>query len=203
MNHTMKTRSIAWLAAAALAVILPGGQRGPGAGPGAASGAGHRRARDERQCRHDGLDDRNRRQPQRRAARGGSDRTPRTGWLSPARRPRKGATLARVDARALELQLKENDAQISRLSANAGSPRHAARAAECAAGRHRVEEPDRRGGRATRDGAPRTRAGTSDSREHAAPHLARDDPRAISGLRGGAHPPARRVRVRVAPKCCA
>ena len=38
--------------------ILPGGQRGPGAGPGAASGAGHRRARDERQCRHDGLDDR-------------------------------------------------------------------------------------------------------------------------------------------------
>jgi len=44
----------------------------------------------------------------------------RLDWVAePGARIAKGAAVARVDARALELQLKENDAQISRLAANA------------------------------------------------------------------------------------
>jgi RND family efflux transporter MFP subunit len=44
----------------------------------------------------------------------------RLDWVAePGARIAKGAPLARVDARALELQLKENDAEISRLAANA------------------------------------------------------------------------------------
>jgi RND family efflux transporter MFP subunit len=44
----------------------------------------------------------------------------RLDWVAePGARVRKGAPLARVDARALELQLRENDAQIARLAANA------------------------------------------------------------------------------------
>ncbi len=44
----------------------------------------------------------------------------RLDWVAePGARIAKGAPLARVDARALELQLRENDAQISRLTANA------------------------------------------------------------------------------------
>jgi RND family efflux transporter MFP subunit len=44
----------------------------------------------------------------------------RLDWVAePGAKVAKGAPLARVDARALELQLKENDAQISRLGANA------------------------------------------------------------------------------------
>jgi multidrug efflux system membrane fusion protein len=43
----------------------------------------------------------------------------RLDWVAePGARIARGAPLARVDARALELQLKENDAQISRLAAN-------------------------------------------------------------------------------------
>lgn len=44
----------------------------------------------------------------------------RLDWVAePGARVQKGAPLARVDARALELQLRENDAQIARLAANA------------------------------------------------------------------------------------
>jgi RND family efflux transporter MFP subunit len=44
----------------------------------------------------------------------------RLDWVAePGARVLKGAPLARVDARALELQLRENDAQIARLAANA------------------------------------------------------------------------------------
>ena len=44
----------------------------------------------------------------------------RLDWVAePGAKVAKGAPLARVDARALELQLRENDAQISRLAANA------------------------------------------------------------------------------------
>jgi RND family efflux transporter MFP subunit len=44
----------------------------------------------------------------------------RLDWVAePGAKVAKGASLARVDARALELQLKENDALISRLGANA------------------------------------------------------------------------------------
>jgi RND family efflux transporter MFP subunit len=44
----------------------------------------------------------------------------RLDWVAePGARIAKGGALARVDARALELQLRENDAQISRLAANA------------------------------------------------------------------------------------
>ena len=44
----------------------------------------------------------------------------RLDWVAePGARIAKGAPVARVDARALELQLRENDAQISRLTANA------------------------------------------------------------------------------------
>ena len=44
----------------------------------------------------------------------------RLDWVAePGARIAKGAPLARVDARALELQLREDDAQISRLAANA------------------------------------------------------------------------------------
>jgi RND family efflux transporter MFP subunit len=44
----------------------------------------------------------------------------RLDWVAePGVKVAKGAPLARVDARALELQLRENDAQISRLDANA------------------------------------------------------------------------------------
>ncbi len=46
--------------------------------------------------------------------------TGRLDWVAePGAKVAKGAPLARVDARALELQLRENDAQISRLKANA------------------------------------------------------------------------------------
>jgi RND family efflux transporter MFP subunit len=44
----------------------------------------------------------------------------RIDWIAePGARVAKGAAVARVDARALELQLRENEAQISRLEANA------------------------------------------------------------------------------------
>jgi RND family efflux transporter MFP subunit len=44
----------------------------------------------------------------------------RLDWVAePGARIAKGAPVARVDARSLELQLRENDAQISRLTANA------------------------------------------------------------------------------------
>ncbi len=44
----------------------------------------------------------------------------RLDWVAePGAKVTKGAPLARVDARALELELRENDAQISRLAANA------------------------------------------------------------------------------------
>lgn len=44
----------------------------------------------------------------------------RLDWVAePGTRVQKGAALARVDARGLELQLRENDAQIARLNANA------------------------------------------------------------------------------------
>jgi len=44
----------------------------------------------------------------------------RLDWVAePGARVQKGAPLARVDARGLELQLRENDAQIARLNANA------------------------------------------------------------------------------------
>jgi len=44
----------------------------------------------------------------------------RLDWVAePGARVQKGAQLARVDARAFELQLRENDAQIARLAANA------------------------------------------------------------------------------------
>ncbi len=44
----------------------------------------------------------------------------RLDWVAePGARVQKGAALARVDARGLELQLRENDAQIARLAANA------------------------------------------------------------------------------------
>ena len=44
----------------------------------------------------------------------------RLDWVAePGAKVAKGAPLARVDARALELQLRENDAQIARLAANA------------------------------------------------------------------------------------
>jgi RND family efflux transporter MFP subunit len=44
----------------------------------------------------------------------------RLDWVAePGARVQKGAPLSRVDARSLELQLRENDAQIARLAANA------------------------------------------------------------------------------------
>ena len=56
----------------------------------------------------------------RNDARLAAEVTGRLDWVAePGTKAAKGAPLARVDARALELQLKENDAQISRLSANA------------------------------------------------------------------------------------
>ncbi len=56
----------------------------------------------------------------RNDARLAAEVTGRLDWVAePGAKVAKGAPLARVDARALELQLKENDAQISRLGANA------------------------------------------------------------------------------------
>ena len=56
----------------------------------------------------------------RNDARLAAEVTGRLDWVAePGTKVAKGAPLARVDARALELQLKENDAQISRLAANA------------------------------------------------------------------------------------
>lgn len=56
----------------------------------------------------------------RNDARLAAEVTGRLDWVAePGAKVAKGARLARVDARALELQLKENDAQISRLAANA------------------------------------------------------------------------------------
>ncbi len=56
----------------------------------------------------------------RNDARLAAEVTGRLDWVAePGARIAKGAPLARVDARALELQLRENDAQISRLAANA------------------------------------------------------------------------------------
>jgi RND family efflux transporter MFP subunit len=56
----------------------------------------------------------------RNDARLAAEVTGRLDWVAePGARVAKGAPLARVDARALELQLKENDALISRLGANA------------------------------------------------------------------------------------
>ena len=56
----------------------------------------------------------------RNDARLAAEVTGRLDWVAePGTKVAKGAPLARVDARALELQLKENDAQISRLGANA------------------------------------------------------------------------------------
>ncbi len=56
----------------------------------------------------------------RNDARLAAEVTGRLDWVAePGAKVAKGAPLARVDARALELQLRENDAQISRLAANA------------------------------------------------------------------------------------
>ena len=56
----------------------------------------------------------------RNDARLAAEVTGRLDWVAePGAKVAKGAQLARVDARALELQLAENDAQISRLAANA------------------------------------------------------------------------------------
>ena len=56
----------------------------------------------------------------RNDARLAAEVTGRLDWVAePGAKVAKGAPLARVDARALELQLRENDAQISRLGANA------------------------------------------------------------------------------------
>jgi RND family efflux transporter MFP subunit len=56
----------------------------------------------------------------RNDARLAAEATGRLDWVAePGAKVAKGAPLARVDARALELQLKENDALISRLGANA------------------------------------------------------------------------------------
>jgi RND family efflux transporter MFP subunit len=56
----------------------------------------------------------------RNDARLAAEVTGRLDWVAePGAKVAKGAPLARVDARALQLQLKENDAQISRLGANA------------------------------------------------------------------------------------
>ena len=196
MNHTMKTRSIAWcVAAAALAAssLAASAARAQDQAPPPApvTVAPVTKGSVDTTVSTTGT------VVSRNDARLAAEVTGRLDWVAePGTKAAKGAPLARVDARALELQLKENDAQISRLSANADLLGTQLARLERAAGRHRVEEPDRRGGRAARDGAPRARAGARDTREHAAPHLARDDPRAISGLRGGADPPARRVRVR-------
>jgi RND family efflux transporter MFP subunit len=55
----------------------------------------------------------------RNDARLAAEVTGRLDWVAePGAKVAKGAPLARVDARALELQLRENDAQISRLAAN-------------------------------------------------------------------------------------
>src|SRR3546814_3606594 len=44
----------------------------------------------------------------------------RLDWVAePGARVAKGGQLARVDTRSLELQLRENDAQVARLTANA------------------------------------------------------------------------------------
>lgn len=56
----------------------------------------------------------------RNDARLAAEVTGRLDWVAePGAAVAKGAPLARVDARSLELQLRENDAQISRLAANA------------------------------------------------------------------------------------
>ena len=56
----------------------------------------------------------------RNDARLAAEVTGRLDWVAePGAKVAKGAPLARVDARALELQMRENDAQISRLGANA------------------------------------------------------------------------------------
>ena len=56
----------------------------------------------------------------RNDARLAAEVTGRLDWVAePGAKVAKGAPLARVDARALELQLRENEAQISRLGANA------------------------------------------------------------------------------------
>ncbi|HEX9708000.1 MAG TPA: efflux RND transporter periplasmic adaptor subunit [Steroidobacteraceae bacterium] len=56
----------------------------------------------------------------RNDARLAAEVTGRLDWVAePGAKVAKGAALARVDARSLELQLRENDAQISRLAANA------------------------------------------------------------------------------------
>ncbi len=55
----------------------------------------------------------------RNDARLAAEVTGRLDWVAePGAKVAKGAPLARVDARSLELQLRENDAQISRLAAN-------------------------------------------------------------------------------------
>ncbi len=56
----------------------------------------------------------------RNDARLAAEVTGRLDWVAePGARVAKGAPLARVDARSLELQLRENEAQIARLAANA------------------------------------------------------------------------------------
>ncbi len=56
----------------------------------------------------------------RNDARLAAEVTGRLDWVAePGAKVAKGAPLARVDARSLELQLREDDAQISRLAANA------------------------------------------------------------------------------------
>ncbi len=56
----------------------------------------------------------------RNDARLAAEVTGRLDWVAePGAKVQKGAALARVDARGLELQLRENDAQIARLAANA------------------------------------------------------------------------------------
>ena len=105
----------------------------------------------------------------------------RLDWVAePGTRVQKGAPLARVDTRGLELHLARERRADRAAECERGTARHAARAPQCAAGRHRLEEPDRRGRGTAVDGAPRTRAGPRDARQHAPPGRARSDPRAVS-----------------------
>ena len=133
----------------------------------------------------------------RNDARLAAEVTGRLDWVAePGARVAKGAPLARVDARALELQLRENDAQISRLTANAELlDTQLARLnalPDGIASKSQIDEAAARLAMARHE----LDAGARDARQHAPLDRARDDPRAVLGPRRGAHPPARRVRRR-------
>ena len=119
MNHTMKTRSIAWcVAAAALAAssLAASAARAQDQSPPPApvTVAPVTKGSVDTTVSTTGT------VVSRNDARLAAEVTGRLDWVAePGTKAAKGAPLARVDARALELQLKENDAQISRLSANA------------------------------------------------------------------------------------